>query len=173
MKVKLISALVPAVLMMSSSAFAAEGETSTVVFNGEIVESTCALVAGSKGQTVELGSVYANAFTATGGTSLPKAFTINLIDCDVKSATTATVTFSGDTTALDTALNVTGGAKDVGLQILQNGTPLTLDGSTPSVAQTLVDGENALEFSARYVALQNTVTAGKANAVANFTMNYQ
>ena len=172
MKVKLISALVPAVLMMSSSAFAAEGETSTVVFNGEIVESTCALVAGSKDQVVELGSVYANAFTATGGTSLPKAFTINLIDCDVKSATTATVTFSGDT-ALATALNVTGGAKDVGLQILQNGTPLTLDGSTASVAQTLVDGENALEFSARYVALQNTVTAGKADAVANFTMNYQ
>ena len=172
MKVKLISALVPAVLMMSSSAFAAEGETSTVNFTGEIVESTCALAPVSKNQTVDLGQVSANVLATVNSTSQPKAFAINLTGCSLANATTATVTFSGDTAA-DTALNVTGGAAGVGLQILQNGTPLTLDGSTASAAQTLVVGNNTLDFAARYVALAATVTAGKADAVANFTMNYQ
>lgn len=172
MKVKLISAIVPAFLMMSSSAFAIQGETSTVIFNGEIVESTCALATASKNQAVNLGTVSANVLGAVNSTSQSKSFSINLTDCDLDSAKTVTVTFSGDTAA-DTALKVTGGAAGVGLQILQNGTPLTLDGSTASVAQTLVKGNNTLDFAARYVALAATVTAGKADATASFTMNYQ
>ncbi|MBC3252456.1 fimbrial protein [Serratia fonticola] len=172
MKVKLVSAIVPALFMMSSSAFAIEGETSTVIFNGEIVESTCALAANSKNQVVQLGSVSANTFGGAGGTSLSKEFTINLTDCNLDNATSATVTFSGDT-ATDKALNVTGGAEGVGLQILQNGTPLTLDGSAASVAQELEEGNNTMSFAARYVALADDVTAGLANATASFTLNYE
>lgn len=172
MKVKFVTAIVPAFLMLSSSAFAIEGETSTVIFNGEIVESTCALATGSKNQVVQLGTVSANAFGGAGGTSMAKEFTINLTDCSLDNATAATVTFSGDTAA-DNALNVTGGAEGVGLQILQNGTPLNLDGSAASVAQELEEGNNAMSFAARYIALDDDVTAGLANATASFTLNYE
>lgn len=172
MKVKLVSAVVSSFLMMSSSAFAIQGETSTVIFNGEIVESTCALASGSKNQVVSLGSVSANAFSAVGDTSMAKEFTINLTDCNLDNATAASVTFSGDT-ATDNTLNVTGGADGVGIQILQNGTPLVLDGSTASVAQDLEEGSNTMNFAARYISLDSDVTAGQANATASFTLNYE
>lgn len=168
----MFATIAPAILMISSSAFAIEGETSTVVFNGEIVESTCALATGSKNQVVALGTVSANSFSGAGGTSMAKEFSINLTDCNLENASSATVTFSGDTAA-DNALNVTGGAEGVGIQILQNGTPLTLDGSTASVAQDLEEGNNSLNFAARYVALEDDVTAGLANATASFTLNYE
>ncbi|WP_435947292.1 hypothetical protein [Dryocola sp. BD586] len=48
MKLKLIALAIPAIFA-ASSAFAVEGESSTVNFTGKVVETSCSLNAGSKG----------------------------------------------------------------------------------------------------------------------------
>lgn len=172
MKVKFIAALIPA-MFIASSAYAAEGETSTVQFQGNITEATCSLSTDSRDKAVDLGSVSSNAFDAgSGATTGGKSFSINLTDC-APSVTTATVTFSGDTTADSVLKTSQGDITNVGIQILQDGAPLKLDGSQASTAQTLVEGDNALDFTARYIALSNSVAAGEANASASFTLNYE
>lgn len=148
-----------------------EGDTSTVNFTGKITEATCALSTYSDNQSVDLGSVAANIFKEAGDTSKAKDFAIHVTDCDTNIAVNASVLFSGET-ATQTALNVTGGATNIGIEILQDGTPLALDGTSPSTAQPLEDGDNALTFAARYVALSDGVTSGDANATAFFTLYY-
>lgn len=174
MNVKLIAAAIPA-FFMSSSAFAAEGETSTVQFNGNIVEDTCTLTDASKDQVVQLGDVSVSAFSGTGTTTQGTPFTIGLEGCNPTTATTAAISFAGETvgsgaTALSTS-NVS--TTNVGIQILQAGTPLVLDGSATSVPQSLDAGTNSLDFTARYVAISDDVAAGPANGTANFTVNYE
>ena len=173
MKLKLIAVTIPA-MIMATSAFAVEGEHSTVNFNGNIVEATCSLAAGSKDQTVTLGDVSTNAFSGANTTAAEKDFTIDLESCDTAIAQQASLTFSGET-ANDTALKTSeGDTTKVGIQILQGGQPLILDGSTASVPLTLTDGdENSMPFSARYIALDEAVAAGAANATANFTVSYE
>lgn len=172
MKVKFIAALIPA-MFIASSAYAVEGETSTVSFTGNITEASCALSMDSRNKAVDLGSVTSSAFVAgTGTTTGGKGFSINLTDC-APSVSTATVTFSGDTVN-DTALKTSeGDTTNVGIQILQDGAPLKLDGSQASTAQALSEGNNPLNFTARYISLTDTVEAGEANASASFTLNYE
>ncbi|HCO1253921.1 TPA: fimbrial protein [Escherichia coli] len=174
MKLKLIAAAIPA-LFMASSAFAVEGETSTVQFNGNIVEDTCTLANASKGQTVQLGDVSVNAFSGTGSTTQGTPFTIGLEGCNPEIATTAAISFAGETVGSGaTALSTSDvGTTNVGIQILQAGTPLVLDGSATSVPQSLDSGTNSLNFTARYVAVADDVAAGQANGTANFTVSYE
>jgi type 1 fimbria pilin len=175
MKLKLIALAIPA-LFVASSALAVEGESSTVNFTGSIVETSCSLNTGSKGQTVPLGDVATTAFTGTGTSSQEKPFSITLDGCKAtETPSTVTVTFSGNTVSgkADALTTSAADTTNVGVQILQAGEPLTLDGSATSTAQELVEGSNNLQFTARYVALADTVSAGEANATANFTLNYQ
>lgn len=174
MKLKALVMAIPALLAISSSAFAADGvqgETSTITFTGTIVASTCALDTTAQNKQVELGDYSTNAFAAAGATVAAKDFTIDLTGCDENSGA-ATIAFSGNT-ANDTTLSTTGGAKGVGIQILQDGAPLKLDGTTVSKPISLVSGVNPLPFSARYISLDDKVEAGGANATANFTVFYQ
>ena len=132
MKINTFAIFIPAIFMVSS-AHAVEGETSSVVFTGNIVEATCELSSGSRSKAVELGDVATTAFIAGAGI-----------------ATTG-----------------------VGIQILENGTPLKLNGSQASSAKPLDEGNNVLPFSARYISTLAITQAGEANAVANFTLNYE
>ncbi|MBJ9122323.1 type 1 fimbrial protein [Citrobacter koseri] len=175
MKFNVPAVLIPAMLM-ASSAYAVEGETSLVKFNGNITEATCELSSGSRGQNVDMGNVATTAFiSGPGSVTAPKNFSIDLENCGA-TAGTASVTFVGDVlpdgesqTLKTSEFSTTG----VGVQILQNGTPLKLNGSEPSVAQTLNEGDNSLLFSARYISTLTTAQAGEANAAANFTLNYE
>lgn len=169
---KTIAALSSLLFIGSAVAAPIEGDTSTVNFTGKITEATCALSTTSDDQSVDLGSVAANIFKEAGDTSKAKDFAIHVTDCDTNVAENASVIFSGET-ASQTALNVTGGATNVGIEILQDGSPLALDGTTPSAGQALDDGDNALIFAARYVALSDGVTSGDANATAFFTLYYE
>lgn len=170
---KNISALViPTLVMISVSAFAAtnEGETSSVTFKGSIKENTCVLGKDSVAQIVELGDVESSVLAKTGLASQPTSFTISLNEC---ASASASVTFSGDT-ANDESLKVIGGATGVGIQILENGKPLKVDGSASSVVKKVgADSANDFTFSARYIALDDTIEPGEANATAQFTVKYE
>ncbi|EHF4936933.1 fimbrial protein [Enterobacter hormaechei] len=177
MKAKLFSVVaIPALVMASASAFAAvEGETSTIQFTGAIKENTCTLDQGSLNQKINLNTVETSVFQGgQGAASQPTNFTIALKDCAKSSAS---VFFSGDHVEGNAeALKVTGGAKGVGIQILEGATVLKVDGSAPSSPKE-VDVDKAAEwsFGARYVALgsASAIEAGEANATAQFTVNYE
>ncbi len=182
MKIKTLAIVVLSALSLSSTAALADTTTvngGTVHFKGEIVNAACAVDAGSIDQTVQLGQVRSAKLAAEGNTSSAVGFNIQLDDCDTTVATQASVAFTG--TAVDGANptvlalqgSASGGATNVGVQILDNtGTALELDGATFSSATTLSDGTNIIPFQARYYAT-GAATAGTANADATFKVQYQ
>lgn len=160
-------------LLSTANAEIVEGETSTIHFTGKIVESTCTLNTGSKGQDIGLGTIASNTFLTPGTTSLETKFTIELEDCST-AYENAKIKFRGDTMpGNSTRLNVNGGATNVGIEILENNAPLDLDGSSSSGDKVLGSGTNIFNFAARYVSTGSVVGVGEANANVNFTVEYE
>ena len=183
MKKNLITMAVAATAVLGmSSAFAADGQ---INFTGEIIDSACEVVNNvSAPLDVTLGKVAKTAFTGAGSTAAATKFTLQLKGCPA-SVTSATVKFDGSAADGDNAvLALTGGtgvATGVGIQLTDSSqkvlplfAPSTAYKLSPSTAGTAggADVVNSLDFVARYVATAATVTAGPANAVANFTVNY-
>ncbi|MEN4700006.1 fimbrial protein [Pantoea agglomerans] len=194
-----LSALMLAIC--SSAAFATEGDPvpptapkavtvngGSVHFTGAIVDAACAVDTGSDGQTVKLGQYRAANLAKAGAASAKVPFTIKLTDCDLGGSKTAgayskvSVTFSGATAeGNNKALAVKaaqGGvsnpsAQNVGVEIFQKDTALTLDGTVPAAADNLMTGDNELNFSAAYVATADKATAGEADADVNFMLTYE
>lgn len=171
-KAALALALFP--FLLSAANAAVEGETSTINFTGKIVESTCTLDEASKGQHVDLGTVSANAFSAENTTNEGTHFSIGLADCSTDTYYKAKIKYHGDTVVgKNQVLSVTGGATNIGLQILYRDTPLELDGTESTSTIPLNDGPNRIWFLARYISLDNVVGVGDANANVNFTVSYE
>lgn len=155
-----------------STAQAADG---TINFTGEIVDSACTVSPTSANQTVALGTVSNQAFSAAGDTAAATAFQIDLTACPA-SVTTASVKFDGtpyqgDNSAL--ALSpIPGAATGVAVQIRNADNsvlPLFADSQSITLSQAAT---NSLKFNAAYVAKAAAVTAGPANAVATFSVVY-
>lgn len=182
--------------MFSVSAFAADPTPpkavtvngGTVHFTGSIVDAACAVDNGSDGETVKLGQFRAADLATAGKESGKVPFTIKLTDCDLGGDTKTApysrvaVTFSGDTASGNTkALAVkpaTSAAADeaasnVGVEILQAGKALALDGSALATASNLSKGDNELKFNAAYIATADKATAGEANADVTFKLTYE
>ena len=179
---KVALVIISALSMASTAALAADTTTvngGTVHFKGEVVNAACAVDAGSIDQTVQMGQVRSAKLATAGSTSSAVGFNIQLNDCDTTVSTKASVAFSGtaidttNTTVLALQGSASGGASNVGIQILDNkGKPLALDGATFSSATTLNDGTNVIPFLARYYAT-GAATAGAANADATFKVQYE
>lgn len=203
MKKIIMASLMPVLLSAAFTSFAAEDTTTPnpvtvdggkINFTGSIKASPCAVDNDTDGLTVRLGQVPTNRLAAKGDTSSAVPFVIKLIGCKLASTdkddptkaanyTAASVTFKGTTTGDDSTLalqaapdgagDTANTARNVGVQILQNGKSLKVDGSTASAAQKITDGYNEIPFSAEYVATANDVVAGSANSSIEFLMNYQ
>ena len=179
---KVALVIISALSMASTAALAADTTTvngGPVHFQGEVVNAACAVDAGSIDQTVQMGQVRSAKLATAGSTSSAVGFNIQLNDCDTSVSTKASVAFSGaaidttNTTVLALQGSASGGATNVGIQILDNkGKPLALDGATFSSATTLNDGTNVIPFQARYYAT-GAATAGAANADATFKVQYE
>lgn len=170
MKTIFTVATITAMVMASVPAFAAnEGETSTVIFKGSIQENTCVINNGSKGQTVVLGDIEKSVLANQGNFSQPVGFTIALDQCDNANAT---ITFKGETApSINNALKTT--ASGVGIQILDQNTPVVVDGSTHAQSINVSStNPNEFNFTARYIALDNNVAVGLANSTVDFTVKY-
>ncbi|HBC5673659.1 TPA: fimbrial protein [Citrobacter koseri] len=172
-KKKHIIAAAVSILFVANAHSAIQGEAGTVEFTGQIVAPTCSVSPGSLGQTVDLGLVSAEIFN-NGGKSTAKDFSIELVNCNIDTATHASVLFSGETLTDETILKTSDSdTTKIGIEILQDGTPIILDGVTPTSEQELVIGENSLRFAARYTAVSPDFSPGEANATANFIMQYE
>ena len=169
-------ALVAASFSSALPALAADGQ---VNFTGNIVDAACKVTNDlSNPLNVVLGDVARTAFAGgKGSTSSATKFTLEVTDCPdtVKSAT---VKFdgaadNGDNNVLQLTQE-TDVATGVGIQlsdISNNVLPLY----TASTAYPLASGsgvKNNLDFTARSLSTLADVTAGKANSVATFTLNY-
>lgn len=166
----IVATLAAAAVMSSVSAFAADGQ---INFTGEITDTACEVVnTVSSPLAVTLGKVSKSAFVGAGSTAAATRFTLKLSGCP-DGLNTASVKFDGTSVAGDNSVLAltAGGAAGVGIQLSdsnQNKLPLNTDSASYSVT----DGSASMDFVARYVATSATVTAGAANAVANFTINY-
>ena len=199
MKKILFASLFPVLIGSAFQAFAGAPAPATVDggkinFTGSIVAAPCAVDNDSGGQIIRLGQVAANKLVGAGSTSASVPFAIKLTGCDLsakdasdatKSAsyTKASITFSGNTVSGNTkALALSGNmggetvAQNVGIQILQNGTAVAVDGSTATAQSKIHAGQNEIPFSANYVqvgAESDEVVAGLANASVNFMVSYE
>lgn len=180
-KTKYLKSLIAVSMLTAGLAQAATTTVNggTVRFKGEVVNTACAVDAGSVDQTVQLGQVKSTTLSAAGKTSSAVGFKIQLNDCDTTVATKAAVAFSGvavnaeNNNALAVDGSASGGATNVGIQILDSkGKALSFDGSDYSAAVTLGEGTNSLPFQARYIAT-GAATPGIANANANFKVQYE
>ncbi|TNV11216.1 type 1 fimbrial protein [Buttiauxella sp. B2] len=175
MKKNLIAAAVAAVTVLSAaSAFAADG---TVNFTGEIIDTACTIDIGANNtMTVDLGHVARTSFTGVGSTATATKFVLKAKDCPA-TVSSATVKFDGvGYVGDDSVLSLTpeaGVATGVAVQLSDASmaqVPL-FTASTAYPLQTSI--ENDLTFYARYIQMASVVTAGPANSVATFTLNYQ
>jgi len=160
--------------MPNANGFAKDGD---INFTGEITDNACQLAAGSDAIQVNLGKVSRTALPSTGSTAAATKFTIQLENCPA-AVTTATVKFDGvsyegNNSVLQlTNPNTSGVATGVGIQI-QDVKGLTVPLYTASSPYTLQETVvNNLDFTARYIAMSDTVTVGLANSTATFTINY-
>ncbi|MEX2952256.1 fimbrial protein [Serratia fonticola] len=174
MKKNLIAVAVLASSAFGISAFAADGQ---VNFTGEIIDAGCTVVnTPANPLEVKLGKVARTSFHQAGDTAAATGFTLQLTNCPV-TVGTATVKFDGTSVVGDNSvLALTQGAgvaSGVGIQLSDDANTV-LPLFTPSKAYALQSGSavNNLDFVARYISTADDVTAGQANSMASFTINY-
>ncbi|MFT4020098.1 MAG: fimbrial protein [Acinetobacter sp.] len=154
----------------------AMANTGSITFKGKIVESTCKATTNTASQTVQLGTWPTSALAAAGQTTSPQAFQINLEQCAAGNygvrLDANTVAATGTNANL---IAVTGGATNVGIQVQGS------DNKVVPVNTSLTDGYQftvgtdktaTLNLKAFYTAT-GAATAGDANAVANFSIEYK
>lgn len=172
----IVAAIVATAALSMSNAFAVSGE-GTVKFNGEILDAACTVDVGSKDQTVELGKYNKSQFAAAGDTTAATGFKVVLKDCPA-GINSARVLFEGEPDATDSSLlavdsSAAGAATGVAINMMTaDKADLPLHGAN-DYRYTLVEGsDNTLDFYAQYKSTNDTVTAGPANSVANFSVVY-
>jgi type 1 fimbria pilin len=173
MKIAKIAAVLGMTIGMTMGAHAADEGNGQVNFHGHIIEAACSIASNSLSQTVELGQV-ATSSLQKNGQSTPVPFSINLEHCVVDAengAGLATVTFTGDASTNADLLKIVGEGQGAGIAIAKDGNDIKLGAA--SAGQDLVNGENALDFTARLIGDSDTITPGEYTAVANFAMSYE
>ncbi|MEB5978546.1 fimbrial protein [Enterobacter vonholyi] len=165
------------ILLMVLCISAANAHDGTVNISGTIQDNTCELAPDSQSKIVEMGTVVGTQFRQTGDFSPAKHFTLNLENCG-PAASEATVTFSGTEDAQNPELFAielgADSAEGLALGVYDDNNQRIAPGDT-SVGIPLKPGQAsvAIDFSARYVSVLNSVTAGSANAVVTFVVNYE
>ncbi|WP_431224773.1 fimbrial protein [Serratia sp. L9] len=166
--------------LMAGSAFAAGQGEGKITFTGSIIDAPCSLSSDSIDQTIPLGAISNVVLAANGntGVSSPEPFYIELKDCVIATAGTkdnVTVTFTGAASTYDSdSLGLIGSAEGAYILMSQaDGTKVALN--TPTSAQTVINGNNTLSFTA---ALKGggtgaTIKPGSFQVPTNFVMTYQ
>lgn len=140
-----------------------------------LVSSACSVSTESVNKTVNLG-VWATKQFAETPTPVPLVrFTVNLEDCG-PAASGVRLTWNGTAHASNDklfALTAGSTAKNVGVELLDwNRKQIAPGYITPAYGLTASASRVSIPFYARYVKAGGTVTAGTANSIATFTLEY-
>lgn len=170
---KIVIAITAATLLPASYVFA--GGAGQINLTGAITDDACTIVnTVTSPLSVKLGTYGSNEFKAAGDSTARMSFKIALTACPA-AAKSAAVNFDGTPDDTNGSLlkltQDTGVATGVGIQFYDNaGTEIALRSASKSYP--LATGDNNLPFSAAYKSTAAAVTAGPANAVANFSIIY-
>lgn len=146
-----------------------------VSVTGRIVGNTCVISADSKEVNVPLGNIGTRQLMAVGDVSNIKTpFALNLEDCGPMFAGVK-VRFTGTPEATNTQLLKVddGGAAGVAVELLDsNSKPLALDTQT-NANGTAGSDTVEMNFYARLIATEATVTPGDVSAIATWLVEYE
>lgn len=152
---------------------------SSISITGYVRANTCAVASESKDFTVDLMNNAAKQFHAVGATTTMVPFRIVLSPCG-SAVTAVKVNYTGladsDNTTLLKLDSGSSAAAGMGVQILDgNQTSIPLNAAMSALNWvTLKPGKvNTLNFHARLMATRIPVTAGRVNATATFTLEFQ
>lgn len=168
--------LLTAAAVLLGSMGNAGAEDASISITGTIKDNTCSVSPDSQSKQVNLGAISSKQFQKAGDGSPVQVFMINLEKCSTQVGN-ITVTFNGqadsknpDLLALDEG---SGNASGLAVGIYDASRNLVPVGK-PSADYTLETGQTsaALKFYARYIATDDTVTAGNATATTTFVLNY-
>ena len=143
-----------------------------------VVTPSCTVDAGSKNIVVQLGKVRTSSFSGVGSTAGSRPFDIKL-NCSAGTSANNTVFLRMDATpdpsgqqgVLQVAQGA-GAATGVGIQVLDGNSTGVRFGEDALVGPSK-DGSYVVPFTARYFQTAPTVTAGPANGMATFSLNYK
>lgn len=162
------------IITLALSTYAADG---TINFTGTILDAACTVDPGSANQTVPMGSVNKASFTNVGDLASSGPIVITVNACD-PSITRIAARFEGTEAAGNSQILALtpGGATGVGIGIFEaDGTTLVpLNTKSVGIVAPAAGASADLNFVAKYVATAANadITAGDANSVATFTLDY-
>jgi len=146
-----------------------------------IITPSCTVDAGSRNIPVQFGKVARSSFKGIGSTTGDRNFNIRL-NCQAGQNAQNTVYLRMDaqqdpSTSQPGVLQITQGGTDivaggVGIQVLDKNANAVTFGDDARVGPSM-DGSYVLPYTARYFQTGNTVTAGRADGVATFTLGYK
>ncbi|MGJ3356014.1 fimbrial protein [Providencia sp. Je.9.19] len=152
-----------------------------VHIKGALVAPACTVATESRSQIVDMGQIRSNFFSEVGSDALPVPFFIKLTDCSRETSQRVIVSFLGQVDKRNPhVLQInspieqinTVNAKGVGIALFSSSNELILPNTLLSEAQMLHDGDNRLEFMAKYRATSIEIKPGVARATAWFSLTY-
>jgi type 1 fimbria pilin len=164
------------VMLQDSDGVYRDGLTTTLL-DGTINVLACSITTPQL--TFPIGDISAATFGSTVGTTPAGAQNTQNLGLNCDPGANVNVSLSGiqnpdvaTTSVLAlTGQGNTGTAKGVGVQLLYNGTPITLNTRLP--LNVAMGGQQAFPLTARYYQTQATVEPGTANASATLNLTYQ
>lgn len=167
------SLLALAFLAGSSFMGVANAVDGTINFTGEITAETCTVNVGGGSAPVDLGTISSRALATVGDTASRGPFQIVLSQCPA-AVTKAGMKFDGQSDSADSTLLAltAGGAKGVAIGLYEADATTKIPLGSVSLSKPLSENSNTeFNFVAKYVST-GPVVAGAANAVAQFTVDY-
>jgi type 1 fimbria pilin len=166
-----------AVLLASLPAVAVSAQAGwgRVNMEGAILDTACAIEAGSRDQSIDMSTLPIGQIIRD-GQGLTKPFTIRLVNCVLSRATTDLpdwqrfqVAFDGD--GHNGLFRVRGEARGVALQITDARGNIALPGK-PLPMNEVMPGNMDLSFFLRLVGDKNVLRAGEYSSAVRFKLDY-
>jgi len=176
MKLYLLALLPIATLTAGFTVSAAQQGHGSVRMQGSIIDTPCAIEAGSRDQSIDLSVIPVSQIVRDGqGPSKP--FTIRLINCTLVPSrpyksdwSSFRVTFDGSVTDQD-LFSVTGDASGVGLQITDVSGNVAIPGQAMAIG-LIEPGNMSLDYILRLMPDHHTLRPGTYRSVIRFKMDY-
>ncbi|MCU4313822.1 fimbrial protein [Acinetobacter bereziniae] len=157
--------------------------TYNFTLKGNVVLFTCGVDQGAAIQAIKMGTISIRSLKKPGDKSPRMPIPFNLMQCPANAQ--ITFSFIGEQNSVDKELlalsnaNATTTAKHVAIEITdsnRNRVPISISGGTTNKSPVFLadaNGNLSVIFYANYVATDGAVTAGVANANAEFKIEYQ
>ncbi|QAV24879.1 fimbrial protein [Proteus hauseri] len=150
-------------------------EDGVVYFRGGIVEPACVVAPESKNQIIDLGSLSSNTFHGVGSHSIKIPFVLKLTNCNKNISDKVSVLILGDVNSKDKRLfNITeqkNSASGIGIALFDSEDEIIMPNRINKY-NFIEENESKINFKASYLATNDEVIGGKADATVWFVFNY-